>query len=116
MNELILKSPSKKDISTPATEPIQDFLKRLKEKMHQVFHLRGDINQYAQQRGLPPFVMREIMDTNPLSIGIPTEYGGRGAVMRENLSLLEAASYESLALRITSYNVCYTKLLRFPGQ
>ena len=52
--------------------------------MHQVFHLRGDVNQYAQQRGLPPFVMREIMDTNPLSIGIPTEYGGRGAVMREN--------------------------------
>ncbi len=101
MNELILKSPSKKDISTPATEPIQDFLKRLKEKMHQVFHLRGDVNQYAQQRGLPPFVMREIMDTNPLSIGIPTEYGGRGAVMRENLSLLEAASYESLALSLT---------------
>ncbi|PTN08758.1 acyl-CoA dehydrogenase family protein [Mangrovibacterium marinum] len=101
MNELISKSPLKKDISTPTREPIQDFLKRLKEKMHQVFHLRGDVNQYAQQRGIPPFVLREIMDTNPLSIGIPTEYGGRGAVMRENLALLEAASYESLALSLT---------------
>lgn len=101
MNELISKSPLKKDISTTTPEPIQDFLKRLKEKMHQVFHLRGDVNQHAQQRGLPPFVLREIMETNPLSIGIPTEYGGRGAVMRENLALLEAASYESLALSLT---------------
>ncbi len=69
--------------------------------MRQVYHQRGDINQYAQQRGLPPFVLREIMESNPLSIGIPKEYGGRGALMHENLALLEAASYESLALSLT---------------
>jgi len=101
MNETILASTLKKEIVSQTTESIQDFLSKLKDKMQQVFHLRGDINQYAQQRGLPPFVLREIMDTNPLSIGIPKEYGGRGAVMRENLALLEAASYESLALSLT---------------
>ncbi len=90
----------KEKIGLP-TESIQDFLQKLKDKMHQVFHLRGDVNEYARQRGLPPFVLREIMDTNPLSIGIPTEYGGRGSIMRENLALLEAASYESLALSLT---------------
>jgi len=100
MNEIILEET----LSQPKNQtqvPIQEFLLKLKEKMHQVFHMRGDINQYAQQRGIPPFVLREIMDTNPLSIGIPQEYGGRGSIMRENLALLEAASYESLALSLT---------------
>lgn len=97
---LSAQSTLKEKMGLP-TESIQDFLKKLKDKMHQVFHLRGDINDYARQRGLAPFVMREIMETNPLSIGIPVEYGGRGAIMRENLALLEAASYESLALSLT---------------
>ena len=102
MNETILKATTlKKEPSSQPAEPIQEFLQKLKDKMQQVFHLRGDINQYAQQRGLPPFVLREIMETNPLSIGIPVEYGGRGAIMRENLALLETASYESLALSLT---------------
>jgi alkylation response protein AidB-like acyl-CoA dehydrogenase len=101
MNEIIemkKTSPEQKKITH---EPIQQFLGRLKEKMNQVYHLRGDINNYSQQRGLPPFVLREIMDCNPLSIGIPKAYGGRGALMHENLALLEAASYESLALSLT---------------
>ncbi len=101
MNEPILDATQTRASQKSNLEPIQDFLAKLKDKMHQVFHLRGDINNYAQQRGIPPFALREIMDTNPLSIGIPTEYGGRGAVMRENLALLEAASYESLALSLT---------------
>ncbi|HKJ41937.1 MAG TPA: acyl-CoA dehydrogenase family protein [Sunxiuqinia sp.] len=103
MNETIeMKDISmEKDLKTTPQEPIQQFLGRLKEKMHQVYHLRGDINKYSQQRGLPPFAMREIMECNPLSIGIPKAYGGRGALMHENIALLEAASYESLALSLT---------------
>jgi len=82
-------------------EPLHQFLDKLKAKMLQVYHLRGDINQYAQHRGLPPFVLREIMTINPLAIGIPKEYGGRGSLAHENLALLETASYESLALSLT---------------
>jgi alkylation response protein AidB-like acyl-CoA dehydrogenase len=41
------------------------------------------------------------MSVNPLSVGIPKEYGGRGGLMYENIGLLAAASYESLALSLT---------------
>ncbi|WP_372648032.1 acyl-CoA dehydrogenase family protein [Draconibacterium sp.] len=81
--------------------PFSEFLENLKEKMKQVFHVRADIDQLSLKRGLPPFVMREIMSVNPLSVGIPTQYGGRGGVMKENIGLLAAASYESLALSLT---------------
>ncbi|MBV5313509.1 MAG: acyl-CoA/acyl-ACP dehydrogenase [Prolixibacteraceae bacterium] len=81
--------------------PFEIFLKNLKAQMKNVFHLRADIDQMAIKRGMPPFVMREIMSLNPLAIGIPVEYGGRGCKMEENISLLAAASYESLALSLT---------------
>lgn len=81
--------------------PFEQFLKQLKARMHHVFHVRSDINQLATKRGLPPFVMREIMSLNPLAVGIPSEFGGRGCKMDENIALLAAASYESLALSLT---------------
>lgn len=81
--------------------PFGLFLEKLKAKMHHVFHVRSDIDQIAVKRGMPPFVMREIMSLNPLAIGIPREFGGRGSKMEENLALLAAASYESLALSLT---------------
>lgn len=81
--------------------PFSDLMDALKAKMKLVFHERADIDQLSVKRGLPPFVMREIMTVNPLSIGIPTEYGGRGGVMSENIGLLATASYESLALSLT---------------
>ncbi|MGQ7871320.1 acyl-CoA dehydrogenase family protein [Sunxiuqinia sp. sy24] len=101
MNELIEKEKISPENKPTTQESIHQFLGKLKEKMKQVYHQRGDISKYSQQRGLPPFVLREIMECNPLSIGIPKAYGGRGAVMHENLALLEAASYESLALSLT---------------
>ncbi len=101
MNDTEIMNPNIKKMQNSNPVPIQQFLGKLKEKMHQVYHLRGNNDIYARQRGLPPFVMREIMESNPLSIGIPKEYGGRGALMHENLALLETASYESLALSLT---------------
>ncbi len=81
--------------------PFESFLKNLKERMKNVFHVRADIDQMATKRGMPPFVMREIMSLNPLSVGIPVAYGGRGCRMEENIALLATASYESLALSLT---------------
>jgi len=101
MNEIIAMKKISPEIEMTTQEPIQQLLARLKEKMQQVYRQRGDVNQYATQRGLPPFALREIMSVNPLAIGIPKEFGGRGAIMSENLALLEAASYESLALSLT---------------
>ena len=89
--------------TTSQTEsiPFSEFIDALKEKMKLVFHTRADADQLAIKRGLPPFVMREIMSVNPLSIGIPKAYGGRGGIMKENIGLLATASYESLALSLT---------------
>jgi len=81
--------------------PFEVFVENLKAKMKNVFHSRADINKMAINRGMPPFVMREIMSLNPLSVGIPKEYGGRGCKMHESVSLLAVASYESLALSLT---------------
>jgi alkylation response protein AidB-like acyl-CoA dehydrogenase len=81
--------------------PFETFLQDLKQRMYNVFHLRSDINKIALSRGMPPFVLREIMGANPLSVAIPTRYGGRGGKTEEVLSLLSAASYESLALALT---------------
>ncbi|WP_430810482.1 MULTISPECIES: acyl-CoA dehydrogenase family protein [unclassified Carboxylicivirga] len=73
----------------------------LKEKMKSVYHQRSDIEQWSANRGMPPFVMREIMSVNPFSAIIPTEYGGLGGDARESIALMAAASYESLALSLT---------------
>lgn len=73
----------------------------LKEKMKSVYHERSDINQLAINRGMPPFVMREIMSVNPFSAIIPTEHGGLGGDVKESIALMGAASYESLALSLT---------------
>ena len=81
--------------------PFESFLNNLKARMKNVFHVRADIDQMAVTRGMPPFVMREIMSLNPLAVGIPTEYGGRGCKVGESIALLAAASYESLALSLT---------------
>lgn len=81
--------------------PFSEFLNNLKARMKLVFHDRANINQMAVKRGMPPFVMREIMGASPLSIGIPKEYGGRGCKMDESIALLAATSYESLALSLT---------------
>ncbi|HSO89424.1 MAG TPA: acyl-CoA dehydrogenase family protein [Draconibacterium sp.] len=81
--------------------PFSDFIDALKAKMKLVFHTRADVNKLSLKRGLPPFALREIMSVNPLSVGIPRQYGGRGGLMHENIALLAAASYESLALSLT---------------
>lgn len=73
----------------------------LKAKMKLVFHDRDKIDKLETERGLPPFVLQEIMSVNPLSVCIRKEYGGLGAKPNEILQLLSTASYESLPLCLT---------------
>lgn len=91
----------------PATDrdhdqvPFAAFLDRYRDTLSRVFRRRGDADALGTQRGLPPFALREIMSAAPLSVFIPHEYGGRGGDIREGQSVLEASSYESLALGLT---------------
>ncbi|TRX66578.1 acyl-CoA dehydrogenase family protein [Carboxylicivirga sp. M1479] len=86
-----------KDLSSQFTK----LLNGLKHKMNSVYHERSDVNKLAINRGMPPFVMREIMSVNPFSAVIPTEFGGLGGDVKESIALMAAASYESLALSLT---------------
>ncbi|MFU8813367.1 MAG: acyl-CoA dehydrogenase family protein [Balneolaceae bacterium] len=90
------------DVFKPAniTAPIQTFLAQYREKLEELFHERNDENEMLSTRGLPPYVMRQVLECNPLSAFIPDQYGGRGAITGEALSMLETSSYQSLPLSL----------------
>jgi alkylation response protein AidB-like acyl-CoA dehydrogenase len=77
------------------------YLDRFRHTLRSVFHERGNIDEASKQRGLPPFMLREIQSHTPLSVFIPEPYGGRGGHVHECQAVLAAASYESLALSLT---------------
>ena len=81
--------------------PFEQFIQNFKNTLKRVFHDENDIDTMGITRGISPEVLGQIMDCNPLSVAIPTEYGGRGGKVQESLQLLSAASYESLALSLT---------------
>ncbi len=89
------------DVQQDQQISIEEKLQHFKSVLKNVFYERDDIQKFTQQRGFPALVLREIMATNPLSVAIPTAYGGRGCKVRECLGMLEAASYESLPLTLT---------------
>jgi alkylation response protein AidB-like acyl-CoA dehydrogenase len=84
-----------------ASVEFDTFRDAFREKLRNVFSRRADFNEISTQRGLPPFVMREIQSLTPLSVFIPEEYGGRGGHVHECQAILATASYESLALSLT---------------
>lgn len=94
--ELSLPRPEQIDSSTPF--PV--FLQTFQQSLHNAFHLREELDQLSTDRGLPPYVLRDIMAVSPFSTFIPSEYGGRGGQLDEGISLVEAASYESLSLAL----------------
>ena len=77
------------------------FIKDFEKTLHHLFHEEGNIDQLSLERGLPADILQKIMSKNPLSVAIPSEFGGRGANVKECLQVLSAASYESLSLSLT---------------
>lgn len=87
--------------SHPQTSDFRTYLEDFKRKLHRILNIRGNVDRTGLNRGVPPFIMREIQAHTPLSVFIPEEYGGRGGHVHECQAILEAASYESLALSLT---------------
>ena len=79
---------------------IQQFLSDYKQRLYELFAERNDENELLTKRGLPPYILREVMECSPLSTFIPEEYNGRGGIVSEALSMLEASSYQSLPLSL----------------
>ncbi len=86
---------------TAISPDFNTFRTSFQDKLEHVFNVRGDIDAMSLQRGLPPYILREIQSCVPLSVFIPEEYGGRGGHVHECQSILATASYESLALSLT---------------
>jgi alkylation response protein AidB-like acyl-CoA dehydrogenase len=84
-----------------SVQSFESFIQHFKDTLKKVFHDENDIDKMGITRGIPTEVLGKIMDCNPLSVAIPTKYGGRGGKVQESLELLSAASYESLALSLT---------------
>ena len=82
-------------------EGFRQFLEDFKASMKRAFHQEDKIDQFCSTRGLPPAVLTELMSLNPMSLCIPSQYGGFNGNVKENIALVSAASYESLALSLT---------------
>ncbi len=91
--------PTKPEQVNSAT-PFPEFLQIFKNSLKNVFNAREDLDQLSTSRGLPPYVLREIMACSPFSTFISQQYGGRGGQLHEGVALVEAASYESLPLAL----------------
>ncbi|GLB49313.1 acyl-CoA dehydrogenase family protein [Neptunitalea lumnitzerae] len=82
-------------------ENFEEFITRFKDRLHDLFHNKTDIDNLSLSRGLPEKVWSEIMALKPLSVAVPEQFGGRGLEVKECLSVLSAASYEALPLSLT---------------
>ena len=85
---------------TKAKEAFGTFLDRYSKKLASLFEDRVSADQLNLDRGAPPFLIREMRETDPLSVYIPEAYGGRGGSVAEGQAILEATGYESLALTL----------------
>jgi alkylation response protein AidB-like acyl-CoA dehydrogenase len=79
---------------------IHSFIQNYKSKLNELFSERNDENELLSDRGIPPYILRQILECDPLSTFIPEEYNGRGSITSEALAMLETSSYQSLPLSL----------------
>lgn len=79
---------------------LTDFLSDYRDRLSELFNERNNEDDLATSRGLPPYVLRKVLECNPLSAFIPSEYGGRGCLTKEAMSMLQTTSYQSLPLSL----------------
>ncbi len=82
-------------------ESFDKFIDRFSKGLSELFHSEHNIDSLSLKRGLPDPVWDEIMRHKPLSVAVPSAFGGRGMNVSECLGVLAAASYESLPLSLT---------------
>lgn len=74
------------------------FIKEFQDNLRSTLIEYPEIETVNHIEGLPRHLLNKILLPNPLSMFIPTKYGGRGDKPIHCLSLMEAAAYESIAV------------------
>jgi alkylation response protein AidB-like acyl-CoA dehydrogenase len=75
-----------------------DYINRYQSELHEVLNTHHEIETHNHIQGISAYLLRKVHGLTPLSVFIPREYGGWGGDPKECLTLLEAASYESIAV------------------
>ncbi len=81
-------------------QSFQSFLLQYQDRLRTLFQ-EVYTPEDATIRKVPEELLTEVLNEQPLSVFIPEQYGGRGQHVAESLAMLEASSYESLALSLT---------------
>ncbi|MFD1770051.1 acyl-CoA dehydrogenase family protein [Sphingobacterium suaedae] len=87
-------------LNTIAHTDFDTYIASFRARLSSLFNEEYDYNALSLERGLPTDFWNEIMHMNPLSVAIPEIHGGRGALVKECLGVLSAASFESLSLSL----------------
>ena len=82
------------------TIPFKKFITDYKSTLAELFAERNQREHEFTERAFSKAFYEKVMAHTPLSVAIPSEYGGRGAHPRECMSLLQASSYESIPLTL----------------
>ncbi len=76
----------------------ETFIYEFQHELRNILRENPEIETVNHLEGLPRHFLNKILAPNPLSVFIPSKYGGRGDNPAHCLSLLEGAAYESIAI------------------
>lgn len=84
-------------MKNPKTET---FIREFQQELRKTLLENPEIETVNHIKGLPRNFLDKILASNPLSVFIPSKYGGRSAEPVHCLSMLEATAYESIAVAL----------------
>lgn len=80
------------------TNSKERFIKDYQTELRNVLVAHPEIETTNYLHGIPKELLAKVLRLQPLSLFIPERFGGRGGEPHHRLALLEAASYESIAV------------------
>jgi alkylation response protein AidB-like acyl-CoA dehydrogenase len=83
------------------TEDADRLIQGFRSVLARTFVQRTDADVLGQERGLPPYVMRDVLAAQPLRAFLPARFGGFGDSLAPSQAVMEEAAYHSLALGLT---------------
>ena len=87
-----------KRLQQMAKQDLELFIEECRAALRDVLSAYPEIETTNHLQGLPKELLEKIFRLQPLSLFIPDSSGGRGGNTRHRLALLEAVSYESIAV------------------